>query len=136
MATIKKFEEIEAWKIARQLCKEIFMISTNTLLSKDYKLKDQINGSSGSVMDNIAEGFERSSRLELINFITYAKGSIGELRSQLYRILDRNYINQQKFDELYKLTEEVGAKLGTWINYLNKTIVKGNKFKERLNLKP
>ena len=56
---------------------------------KDYKLKDQINGSSGSIMDNIAEGFERSGRNEFINFLSYSKGSVGEVKSQLYRTLDR-----------------------------------------------
>jgi four helix bundle protein len=105
MATIKCFEDIEVWQKARVLANEIHLISVNTELSKDYRLKDQVNAASGSVMDNIAEGFERSGKLEFINFLTIAKGSIGEVKSQLYRLLDRKYINNDKFEELYKMAK-------------------------------
>jgi four helix bundle protein len=131
MATIKRFEDIEAWQKARVLCNEIHRISMETLLSKDYKLRDQVNASAGSIMDNIAEGFERGGRLELVNFVTYAKGSNAEVRSQLYRILDREYITIEKFKELYMLTEEIGGKLSNWITYLNQSEIKGIKFKNR-----
>ena len=89
MATFSSFEEIEAWKLSRVLANKIYKVSMDGSFSRDYKLKDQINGSSGSVMDNIAEGFERDGTREFIQFLAIAKGSIGETRSQLYRALDR-----------------------------------------------
>lgn len=131
MATIKKFEEIEAWQKARMLAKEIFLISSETALSKDYRFRDQVNAAAGSVMDNITEGFERGGRLEFINFLTIAKGSCAEVRSQFYRMFDRIYIKEEKFNELYKLTEAIGSKLGAWINYLNLSEYKGTKYKNR-----
>ena len=75
MATIKRFEDIEAWQKARILSAEIYKISVETELGKDYRFRDQINSASGSIMDNIAEGFDRGGKLELINFLTIAKGS-------------------------------------------------------------
>jgi four helix bundle protein len=132
MATIKKFEDIEAWQKARVLCNEIFKISKETALANDFKLRDQINASGGSIMDNIAEGFERGGKLELINFLTISKGSSGEVRSQLYRLLDRGYITAGKFQELYQLAVEIGSMLGRWIGYLNKSEIKGTKFKDRI----
>lgn len=132
MATITKFEELEIWQLARELAKDIFEIYTNSeQFLKDYKLKDQINGSSGSVMDNIAEGFERSGRNEFINFLTYSKGSTGEVKSQLYRAMDRKYISKEQFDKFYEKTDMNGKKTGAFINYLNSSEHKGNKFKNR-----
>jgi len=131
MATIKRFEDIEAWQKARVLAEEVYKISIETQLGKDFRFRDQVSASAGSVMDNIAEGFERGGKLELINFLTIAKGSCAELRSQLYRIKDRNYISEEKFTELYKLAEEIGSMLGGWIGYLNKSDIKGTKFKDR-----
>jgi four helix bundle protein len=132
MATIKCFEDIEAWQKARVLANEIHLISVNTELSKDYRLKEQVNAASGSVMDNIAEGFERSGKLEFINFLTIAKGSVGEVKSQLYRLLDRKYINSDKFEQLYKMANEIGNMIGSWIKYLNTSAIKGTKFKNRV----
>jgi four helix bundle protein len=132
MATIKRFEDIEAWQKARILAKEIFTISLETALSKDYRFRDQINAAAGSIMDNIAEGFERGGRLEFINFLTIAKASCAEVRSQLYRILDRCYITAEKFNELYKFADDIGSKLGAWIIYLNQSEHKGTKFKNRV----
>ncbi len=134
MATITKFEELEIWKLARELANEIFDLFTGSEnFSRDFKLKDQINGSSGSVMDNIAEGFERGGRNEFINFLTFSKGSAGEVKSQLYRALDRKYITQEQFDRLYEKTDLIGKKTGAFINYLNSSSHKGNKFKNRKN---
>ena len=134
MATITKFEELEIWKLARELANEIFDLFTGSeSFSRDFKLKDQINGSSGSVMDNIAEGFERGGRNEFINFLTFSKGSAGEVKSQLYRALDRKYITQEQFDHLYEKTDLIGKKTGAFINYLNSSPHKGNKFKNRKN---
>src|SRR6476469_6616437 len=111
MATIKKFEHIEAWKVARDLCNKIGVVIENGSFEKNYRLIGQIEGSSGSIMDNIAEGFERGTRSEFIQFLGYSKGSCGELRSQLYRAVDRKYISQQQFDEFYVLAVRISAML-------------------------
>ena len=96
MATIEKFEDLEIWEEARLLSKEIIFLSRNTKLETDYKLRNQIKGSSGSVMDNIAEGFERDGNLEFRQFLSIAKGSAGESRLQLYRVFDSGYISEEK----------------------------------------
>jgi len=124
MATVKKFEDIEAWQKARILNKEIYKLTKETELSKDFRLRDQVNAAGGSIMDNIAEGFERGGRLEFINFLSIAKGSSGEVKSQLYRIFDRGYINEVKFNELYTLADEIGNIIGGWIKYLNTSEIK------------
>lgn len=130
MSTIKKFEDIEAWQQARSLCTEIYKITKENSFSKDYKLIDQINGSSGSIMDNIAEGFERDGRKEFIQFLSVAKASCGETRSQLYRALDRKYIDKSTFDVLYNNAEIIGKKIGGFMSYLKQSEYTGNKFKE------
>jgi four helix bundle protein len=133
MATITKFEELEIWQEARQLAQNIFQAYTGSeSFSKDFKLKEQINRSSGSIMDNIAEGFERNGRNEFIQFLSIAKGSIGEVKSQLHRAFDRDYIKKELFDTLYFKADELGKKIGGFINYLSKSVFKGTKFKERL----
>lgn len=104
MATVQRFEDLQIWQLARELCNNIFTLITETTLEKDYKLKEQINGSSGSIMDNIAEGFERDGNKEFHNFLSIAKASCGETRSQLYRVLDRNHISVQKFEQYKEKT--------------------------------
>jgi four helix bundle protein len=131
MSTIKRFEDLNMWQKSKILCHNIYEIIHEEKFSKDYKLKEQINGSSGSIMDNIAEGFDRNSRLEFIYFLGIAKGSSGETKSQLYRALDRKYICQEKFDELYFLVDEISKMISAFISYLNKSTIKGTKFKDR-----
>ncbi len=81
MATIHRFEDLEIWQKGRTLCNAIYPLTLNGSFEKDFKLRDQINGSSGSVMDNIAEGFERDGKNEFRQFLSIAKGSCGEVRS-------------------------------------------------------
>ena len=131
MATIQKFEDLEVWQKARFFAKSIFQLSNNGLLGKDHTL-DQINRSSGSIMDNIAEGFERGGKAEFINFLTIAKGSCAETRPQLYRGFGRNYYSEQYLNIHLEFAEEIGKMPGGLINYLNKSEVKGRKFKDRV----
>ena len=132
MATIQKFEDLEIWQLARSLCQKIYPLTFSGPIAKDFRYKDQIRGSCGSVMDNIAEGFGRGSKLEFINSLTIAKGEAEELKSQLYRGLDNNYISKTLFEELYNETELLIKKIGAFISYLNKSNIRGQKFKERI----
>ena len=118
MATITRFEDLEIWQEARRLAKEIHIISIETELKNDFRFRDQIKSSSGSVMDNIAEGFERNGNLEFRQFLSIAKGSAGESRSQLYRVLDFNYINDVKFNVLRIDYENLSGKINNFISYL------------------
>ncbi|WP_264531891.1 four helix bundle protein [Flavobacterium sp. N502540] len=128
MATLSRFEDLEIWKEARRLAKEIHLIAIHTELRSDLRFKNQIKASSGSVMDNIAEGFERDGNLEFRQFLSIAKGSAGETRSQLYRIFDFEYISDQKFEALKTDYENLSGKIKNFISYLNKKDFKGNKF--------
>lgn len=125
MATIKSFEDIESWKIAREVCKQLGTLIDKGRFKKSYRLIGQVEGSSGSIMDNIAEGFERGSRTEFILFLGYAKGSCGELRSQLYRVMDRNYITQAEFDSLKENVMHISGLIQNLIHYLQKTKIAG-----------
>ncbi len=128
MATINRFEDLEIWKEARRLAKEIHLIAVQTELRSDLRFKNQIKDSSGSVMDNIAEGFERDGNLEFRQFLSIAIGSAGETRSQLYRVFDFEYISEQKFEVLKTDYENLSGKIKNFITYLNKKDFKGNKF--------
>jgi 2-aminomuconate deaminase len=134
MATVKKFEDLEIWQIARELHLQIFNLTeTIPSLARDFELRDQIKRSSGSVMDNIAEGFGRSSRLEFIQFLSIAKASASEVQSQLIRSIDRKHINQETFTSLNDLALKVGNKTGAFIKYLNETDIRGQKFNNRVS---
>ena len=128
MATITKFEDLEIWQEARKLAKEIYLISKEIDLKTDFRFKEQIKASSGSIMDNIAEGFERDGNLEFRQFLSIAKGSAGESRSQIYRLYDYEYISEEKFLDLKNKYENLSGKIKNFITYLNKKDFKGNKF--------
>ncbi len=131
MATIQKFEELKVWQLSRELSQKIYPLTFLNPIARDFRFKDQIRGTCGSIMDNIAEGFERGSKLKFINALTVAKGEAGELKSQLYRGLDNNYFPQILFNEFYSLADQITKMLTGLIAYLNKTDFKGQKFKER-----
>ena len=129
MATIKRFEDLEVWKSAREICRKVKTICDSTSLLKDYSLKDQILSSSGSCMDNIAEGFERDGNKEFINFLYISKGSIGETRSQLYRSFDFGHIDKITFEDLLNDCLNLSAQISNFINYLQNSEIKGLKKK-------
>ncbi|MGM0497042.1 MAG: four helix bundle protein [Bacteroidota bacterium] len=129
MATINKFEDLEIWKIAKEICQKVFSISNKNPFYKDFSLRDQMRRSSGSIMDNISEGFERGGKKEMIQYLSISKGSSGECRSQLYRAIDRNYISKEEFDELYNMLILESRKISSLIKYLKKSDYKGTKYK-------
>ncbi|MBN9300053.1 MAG: four helix bundle protein [Filimonas sp.] len=132
MATIQRFEDLPLWQLSRTLCNDIFkLVKESILFQKDMRFRDQIKAAAGSVMDNIAEGFERSSRLEFINFLGIAKGSSGEVRSQLHRAVDNNYVEEAIAMVLIKKYEQLSKEIAGFIKYLNSTVVKGQKFNGR-----
>ncbi|QEC52284.1 four helix bundle protein [Anseongella ginsenosidimutans] len=142
MATVRRFEDFEVWQKARELSKLVYEISEQGKFASDFSLKDQIRRSSGSIMDNIAEGAERSGNGEFMQFLGIAKGSAGEVRSQLYRALDLHYITREEFDELVGKVLGISKMIMSLIQYLKRSNLKGERFKTQnpetlsTNLKP
>ncbi len=130
MGKIEKFEDLEVWQLAREICTDLEDLFITTPLGKRYSLMNQMDRSSGSVMDNIAEGFGRGGNLEFRNFLGFSKGSCSELKSQLYRAKDKKLISDEQFEALAEKCDKENAKLGSFINYLSRTEFKGTKFKK------
>ena len=112
MATIYRFEDLDAWKIARELTRDVYRITQADEFSRDFGLKNQIRKASVSVMSNIAEGFERGTRPEFHRFLTMAKSSCAEVRAQLYVALDVGYLKPDSFKPLMERAEEIGRIIG------------------------
>lgn len=129
MASIERFEEIEAWKLARQATRRIYHVSSVGAFSKDFALVNQIRRASISIMSNIAEGFERDGNKEFLQFLAIAKGSCGEVRSQLYIAADQNYIDKSTFDEIAKLLIDTSRTISGFMKYLQNAPERGSKFK-------
>ncbi len=129
MAAVRKFEDLEIWQLSRVFCNDIYEIIETTRLKNNFKLSNQIDGSSGSVMDNIAEGFERNGNKEFVQFLSIAKASCGETRSQLYRVLDRKFISEETFQKLKNQSEILSIKISNLMDYLSKSDLKGSKYK-------
>jgi len=127
VARIESFEELEIWKEARELSKFVRELSQKEPFSKDFRFSSQINSAAGSIMDNIAEGFERDGNREFINFLFIAKGSNGEVRSQSYRAIDSKFISMQEFEILLKKTESLKRKIFNLITTLRNSGTKGYK---------
>jgi len=126
---IERFEDLDIWKESRILCKYIFGITEKDPFCRDFKLKDQIKTSSGSIMDNIAEGFERGGNKEFIQFLSISKGSCGECRSQSYRAFDYQYIKEDILDELVIRTTRLSKEISGFMSYLKNSDFKGPKYK-------
>ncbi len=128
MATLQRFEEIEAWQKARELTKAIYVCSGGGEFARDFGLCDQIRRAAVSIMANIAEGFERGGNKELIYFFSIAKGSVGEVEAQLYVALDQQYISQEQFKNLNTLTMSTKRLIAGFMNYLKQSNLKGQKY--------
>lgn len=128
MAHFSSFEDLEVYKEATLFCDDIWKIICDSPLQKDYKLREQINGSSGSIMDNIAEGFGRGGNKEFIMFLGYSRGSCSESKAQLLRIYRRNHISEETYLLLDKKAQNLIDQLSKFINYLKKSERKGSKF--------
>ena len=107
MSAIRRFEEIEAWQLGRELTKLVYQATRNRDFSRDFGLRDQIQRAAVSITSNIAEGFERRSPAEFARFLLIARGSAGEVRSQLYAALDLGYIDDETFKSLYRLASRI-----------------------------
>jgi four helix bundle protein len=124
MVLIKKFEDIETWKKARQLTNRIYEISCNNEFSNDFSLKGQIRKASRSIMLNIAEGYGRKSNTEFRRFLDYAHGSCAEVQSALYIALDQNCISKQQFYEINENIDEISRMITGFSIYLRNRIDK------------
>jgi four helix bundle protein len=118
MPTIKRFEEIEAWQTARELTKLIYSLTEETKFSRDFGLKDQIRRASVSIMSNISEGFESQTQAQFIRYLSIAKASAGEVRSQLYVAKDLDYITQEQFANAFAMAEKASRQTARFISYL------------------
>ena len=129
MATITRFEDIEAWQLGRELKRAVYAASKALEFSRDYALKDQIRRAAISVTANIAEGFGRSGNREFIQFLSNSKGSCAEIQDHLYTALDEAYMNESEFQKLYEQASVVGRKIGAFMNYLQGSEIRGPKFR-------
>ena len=129
MATLERFEDIDAWRKARELVNAIYKISGAGEFARDFGLRDQIRRAAVSVLSNIAEGFERDGSKEFLQFLSLAKGSCGEVRAQLYIAFDQSYINEVQFQDLSQQTIRVSRLIAGLMRYLNTSDVRGIKYK-------
>ena len=128
MAKIERFEDIEAWKLARRVTNLIYEISSRERFCRDFALVNQIRRASISILSNIAEGFERQGNKEFIQFLAVAKGSCGEVRSQLYIALDQDYIDKATFDSISNTRVETSKTISGFMKYLQGVELRGSKF--------
>lgn len=129
--TIKSFEDLEIWQLAKELCVFVKKNTDEALFNKDYRFRDQIRSASGSIMDNIAEGFERDGNKEFAQFLSIAKASNGEVRSQSYRAFDYNYITKEQLEDLLSKTSVLGKKIGRFKQYLKMNMILKKLFKKQ-----
>ena len=128
MATYNSFEDLPVWRTAKDLAILIYKVTSQGKISRDYGLKDQIQRAAVSVSSNIAEGFERGTKQEFIQFLYIARGSCGELRSQLYIAKEIGYLNGEEFKKLCEATRKVSKQINGFIEYLKEAKILGQKF--------
>jgi four helix bundle protein len=125
---VRNFEDLEIWKDARALTREIYQLTKDLKFSKDFALRDQIRRAAVSIMSNIAEGFERAGNQEFIHFLYVAKASCGEVRSQLYVALDQSYVTSKDCDDASRSFRRLSIMISNLIDYLKRGGLKGSKY--------
>ena len=130
MSVVRDFEELAIFQKARELSKKIYPVTNRDGFKSDFRFVQQIRAAAGSIMDNIAEGFERTGNKEFLNFLYIAKGSCGEVRSQLIRANDVGYLTPEEFDELYSECRKLSAGIMNFIKEIRTSEYSGAKFKE------
>ena len=130
MAAVKDFEELAIFQKARELSKKIYPVTNKDGFKSDYRFVQQIRAAAGSIMDNIAEGFERGGNKEFLNFLYIAKGSCGEVRSQLIRANDVGYLTEEEYNELYTECRKLSASIMNFIKEIKASDITGAKFKQ------
>ncbi len=129
MGKIERFEDIDAWKKARELTKTIYEVTAQGKIAADFSLKDQLRRASLSIMANIAEGFEREGNKEFRQFLAMAKGSVGEVKALLFVALDAGLASSEQFQRIMGLADEASRLLAGFLRYLKTSDKKGSKFK-------
>lgn len=121
MATVDKFEDLEAWRKARELVRGVYAATAEKSFARDFALRDQMRRAAVSAMSNIAEGFDRKGNREFIHFLSIAKGSAAEVKSQLYVALDAGHIDDDAFETLRGLTDDTSRLIGGLMRYLSRS---------------
>ena len=127
--SVKYFEDLEIWILSRKLTNKIYSVSNDSRFAKDYGLRDQIRRAAVSIMSNIAEGYERGGNQEFIQFLSIAKASCGEVRSQLYLAMDQCYITKTECEQLIDTFKKLSIMINNFIEYLKGSGYKGAKYK-------
>lgn len=130
MSKIEKFEDLKVWQKSREINLKIYQLSNKGVFAKDFGLRDQIRRASVSILSNIAEGFERNGNKEFGQFLSVAKASAGEVRSQLYIAKDLEYVSDAEFTEVVNGLLEISKMINGLMSYLKTTEMKGSKFME------
>jgi four helix bundle protein len=128
--SVKYFEDLSVWKLSRELTNRIYKITADGGFSRDFGLRDQIRRASVSIMSNIAEGFERGGNQEFTQFLSIAKGSCGEVRSQLYVAMDQDYIDRKACEQLIEDFKKLSIMINNFMEYLKSSSYKGTKYKK------
>ena len=128
MARIERFEDLEIWKLAKDIANQIYDLTSVGKFSQDYVLRDQIRRAVVSIFSNIAEGFERNGNKEFLQFLSIAKASCGEVRAQLIFARDREYLSANQFESILQNLLSLSNQIGGFCKYLRQTEIKGSKF--------
>ncbi len=128
MPKIERFEDLEIWRLGKDLANQIYDLTTTGRFSQDYVLRDQIRRAAVSIFSNIAEGFERGGNKEFIQFLYIAKASCGEVRAQMSFAKDRNYVSESEFKSNYRNLISLSNQTSGFIKYLRNSNMKGSKF--------
>ena len=128
MADIRKIEDLRIWQSARVICKDVYVLTRKEEFEKDFRFVQQIRSASGSIMDNIAEGFGRGGNKEFLQFLTIARGSIQEVLSQLYRAFDVGYITEDELEVVKQNVNSTAIMIHNLIEAIKKSDMKGSKY--------